>query len=207
MRPEPALDEVLRTSRDGGLPPISVSAPHGRFLAILAQAAGARRVLEIGTLGGYSTICLARAVAPGGSVTTLEVSEHHASIARRNIAAAGLEAVVRIEVGDAAETLARLAADAAASFDFVFIDADKESYAEYFTAVLLLAKPGALIVADNVVREGAVIDPVSADPRVQGVRRFLDRVAAEPRVTATALQTVGSKGYDGMALIRVNSIP
>jgi predicted O-methyltransferase YrrM len=193
LPPDAALDAALAESEAAGLPAIQVSPAQGQFLFLLARALRTERVLEIGTLGGYSTICLARG---GGRVVTLEVSPEHAAVARKNIARAGLAERVDIRVGPALETLPTLQGP----FDLIFIDADKETYPEYLTASLALSRPGTVIIADNVVREGAVADPSSQDPRVQAVRRFTERLAAEPRVGATVIQTVGAKGYDGFAM-------
>jgi predicted O-methyltransferase YrrM len=194
---DPVLKSALEASRTAGLPEINVSPAQGRMLHVLAAASGARRILEIGTLGGYSTICLARALPPGGHLTTLEVDATHARVATSNIARAGLSAAVSVVVGPALETLPTLSAP---SFDFIFIDADKPSYPAYLSWALRLSHPGTLIVADNVVRGGAVANAQSADPRVQGMQQFLQMLADEPRVSATVVQTVGSKGYDGFAI-------
>jgi len=202
---DPALDATLHESEAAGLDPIAVSPTQGKLLNLLVQMTGAKRVLEIGTLGGYSTICLARGLPEGGALVTLELDETHAAIARRNIDNAGVGEMVAIRIGAALDTLKGMAAAGEAPFDFVFIDADKEGYADYFQWVMKLTRKGAVIVADNVVRDGAVADPECTDPLVQGIRQFNDCVAAEPRVTATALQTLGSKGYDGLAIIRVTS--
>jgi predicted O-methyltransferase YrrM len=177
----------------GGLPAIQVSAAQGQFLFLLAHALRAQRILEIGTLGGYSTICLARS---GAQVITLEVSPEHAAVAQANIARAGCAERVQIRVGAALETLPTLQG----SFDLIFIDADKETYPEYLTASLRLSRSGTVIIADNVVREGEVVNPESDDPPVLAVRRYLEMLAAEPRVASTVIQTVGSKGYDGFAI-------
>jgi predicted O-methyltransferase YrrM len=198
-----ALDDALAASAAAGLPPISVSPNLGKLLFLLARLQGARAVLEIGTLGGYSTLWLARALPAGGRVVTLEAESAHAEIARANIARAGLGDRVELRLGPALETLPQLAAEARGPFDLIFIDADKPSYPEYFAWALKLARRGSVIIADNVVRNGAVLDAGSADARVQGARRFNALVAAEPRVSATALQTVGSKGYDGFAIALV----
>jgi predicted O-methyltransferase YrrM len=198
LAPDSALDEALRASAAAGLPAISVAPNQGKLLQLLARSIGARRILEIGTLGGYSTIWLARALPPGGRLITLESDPKHADVARANIARAGLADIVDLRLGPAIETLPRLAAEA--PFDFVFIDADKPSTADYFAWAIDLSRPGTLIVVDNVIRNGAVADPASTDPNVVGVRRFYERLAAEPRVSATAIQTVGSKGYDGLAI-------
>jgi predicted O-methyltransferase YrrM len=190
---DPALSAALTASEAAGLPAIQVSAAQGQFLFLLARALRAQRILEIGTLGGYSTIWLARA---GGRVVTLELSPEHAAVARANVERAGCTARVEIRVGPALETLPTLQGP----FDLIFIDADKETYPEYLTASLTLSRPGTVIIADNVVREGAIVDPESEDSRVLGVRRFLEQLAAELRVSATVIQTVGSKGYDGFAM-------
>jgi predicted O-methyltransferase YrrM len=200
---DPALESALRESAAAGLPAIHVSPNQGKLLQLLAQSQGARRILEIGTLGGYSTIWLARALPDGGHLVTLEYEPRHAEVARGNIAKAGLAGIVELRVGRALDTLAQLDAEASGPFDFIFIDADKQAYPEYFTWALRLSRPGSLIVADNVVRNGAVVDAASSDPSVQGVRRMNALVAEEPRVSATAIQTVGSKGYDGFMIARV----
>jgi predicted O-methyltransferase YrrM len=200
---DPVLDVALETSAAAGLPQIQVSPAQGKFLHLLARAIGARRILEIGTLGGYSAIWLARALPPGGRLVTLEVDPHHAAIARANIAGAGLADVVELRLGRALEILPELAGP----FDFIFIDADKPSNADYFAWALRLSRLGSLIVVDNVIRDGAVIDAASADPDVQGVRRLNELLAAEPRVSATTIQTVGSKGYDGFTMALVTSTP
>ena len=198
-----ALDEALRRSVDAGLPEIAVSPAHGKFLHVLAEAIGARRILEIGTLGGYSTIWLARAVPEGGRVVTLEVKPEHAAVAQENLDRAGVAERVSIRVGPAVETLREMVAAHEGHFDMVFIDADKQNMAEYFALALQLSRPGTVMVADNVVRDGAVVDPADQSELVAGVRRFMDAVAREPRVSATAIQTVGIKGYDGFAMLLV----
>ncbi|MGO8699264.1 MAG: O-methyltransferase [Limisphaerales bacterium] len=195
-----ALRDALRASEEAGLPPIQVSSAQGKFLHVLARALGARRVLEIGTLGAYSTIWLARALPTDGRLITLEADPAHAKVARANLARAGLDSMVELRLGLALETLPVLAAEKGGPFDLIFIDADKPNTAPYFQWSLKLSRPGTLIVADNVARKGAVADAASDDPAVQGMRRFLSVVAAESRVCATVLQTVGSKGYDGFAL-------
>jgi caffeoyl-CoA O-methyltransferase len=195
-----ALEATLKASDDAGMPHISVSAPQGKLLQILAQSIGTKNVLEIGTLGGYSTIWLARALPVGaGKIVTLEIDEKHANVARSNIARAGFGDRVEVRVGKAIDSLAALKA-AGESFDFVFIDADKQSMAEYFEFALQLTRKGALIVSDNVVRNGHVADADSTDDRVQGVQRLNKRFGSDPRATTTQIQTVGSKGYDGFAL-------
>ena len=193
------LDAALRDNKADGLPPIDVTRLQGKFLDFLVRVSGARRVLEIGTLGGYSTIWMARALPEGGRVVTLELEPHHAEVARRDLDRAGVLDRVEVIVGPALETLPALTSRME-RFDLVFIDADKESYPEYLDWALRLSRPGTVIVADNVVREGRVADADCEDPRVQGVRRFAERMAAEPRLNSTVLQTVGAKGYDGFAL-------
>lgn len=198
-----ALSDALHDSTAAGLPPINVAPNQGKLLELLAKINRSRRILEIGTLGGYSTIWLARALAEDGELISLELDLHHAAVARKNIDRAGFGSKVDIRVGPAADSLRDLIGEGVEPFDFVFIDADKESYPQYLTLSLELCRAGTIIVADNVVRDGAVTDPTSADERVQGVRQFLDLVAANERVEGTVIQTVGSKGYDGFALLRV----
>jgi predicted O-methyltransferase YrrM len=200
---DPALDAALEASAKAGLPAISVSPSQGKLLHLLARVMGARMILEIGTLGGYSTIWLARSVPAGGRVITLESDARHAEVARDNIARAGLAGVVDVRLGLAVDTLSQLSAEHVGPFDLIFIDADKPSYSDYLRWALRLSRVGTLIIADNVVRKGAVIDTASGDPFVQGIRRFNELLAAEPRVSATAIQTVGSKGYDGLAIALV----
>ncbi|MET0404950.1 MAG: O-methyltransferase [Cystobacter sp.] len=200
-----ALDAALEESTRAGLPAINVSPNQGKLLMLLAQCQGARSILEIGTLGGYSTIWLARALPPGGRLISLEFNPRHVEVARANIARAGLSQGVEIRQGSALDVLPRLAEEGVGPFDLTFIDADKEHNAEYFEWALKLSRVGSLIVTDNVVRKGAVIDPSNSEASIEGVRRFYARVAAEKRVTATAIQTVGSKGYDGFSLARVTS--
>ncbi|GAB2594142.1 O-methyltransferase [Streptomyces capparidis] len=204
---DPVLDEALRAGDAAGLPAHSVAPNQGKLLHLLARIRGARSVLEIGTLGGYSTIWLARALPEGGRLVTLEADPAHAEVARATIARAELACTVDLRVGRALDTLSRLAAEGAGPFDFVFIDADKPSNPDYLAWALRLTRAGSVIVADNVVREGAVVDPGSDDPRVQGVRRFTELVAAEKRLTATAVQTVGGKGWDGFVLALVTGEP
>lgn len=197
---DPALDAVLAASAAAGLPAINVAPNQGKLLHLLARTQRARSILEVGTLGGYSTIWLARALPPGGRLVTLEADPHHAEVARANFAHAGLADVIDLRRGLALETLPQLVAARQGPFDFVFIDADKVHIGEYFDWALRLTRPGSLILVDNVVRKGAIVDATSGDPNVQGVRRFYQQLAAEARVSATAIQTVGSKGYDGLAL-------
>jgi predicted O-methyltransferase YrrM len=200
VHPDVALDATLAASDAAGLPAISVAPNQGKLLHMLALMAGANRILEIGTLGGYSTIWMARALPAGGRLITLESDRRHAELARRNIDAAGVGAAVEIQVGKALELLPAVAAASLDPFDLAFIDADKTNTVPYFDWALKLSRPGTVIVVDNVVRKGAVADPQSTDKDVQGMRRFYERVAGEPRVIATAIQTVGSKGYDGFAI-------
>jgi predicted O-methyltransferase YrrM len=200
---DPALRAALEASDAAGLPQIAVSAPQGRLLRLLAEVQGARRILEIGTLGGFSTISLARALPEDGRLVSLEFDPRHAEVARGNIAAAGLADRVEVRVGAALDSLPQVQADGLGPFDLVFIDADKVNNAHYVRWALDLSRPGTLIIVDNVVRGGKVLDASSEDPAVVGTRAALDFVAAEPRLTATALQTVGSKGYDGFVLARV----
>ncbi len=198
---DPVLDAALEASAAAGLPTIQVSPTQGKLLHILARSLGARKILEIGTLGGYSTIWMARALPAGGRLITLEYSPKHAEVARANIARAGLASVVEVRVGRALDTLPQIAAEG--PFDLIFIDADKSGYPDYLPWAMKLSRPGSVIIADNVVRKGAVIDAGSSDADVQGVRRFYELLAAEPRVSSTAVQTVGSKGYDGFAMALV----
>jgi predicted O-methyltransferase YrrM len=200
-----ALDAALAASTEAGLPAINVAPNQGKFLSLLARIQGAKNILEIGTLGGYSTIWLARALPADGQLVTLEREPKHAEVARRNLAQARLGELVSIRIGPALETLPKLASEGLPPFDFVFIDADKQSIPEYFEWALKLTRVGSVIVIDNVVRKGAVIDAATTDPNVQGVRRLNELLAKTPRVSATTVQTVGSKGYDGFALIRVTS--
>ncbi|MFF3176339.1 O-methyltransferase [Streptomyces sp. NPDC057900] len=203
LGPDEALDAAVEASEEAGLPAIQVAANQGKLLNLLARLQGARTVLEIGTLGGYSTIWLARALPEGGRVVTLEADPACAEVARRNIERAGLADVVEVRVGPALDTLPLLAEQGYGPFDVVFIDADKPSNPDYLAWSLRLTRPGSLIVADNVVRDGEVADAGSEDPKVRGVRRFTELVAAEPTLTATALQTVGTKGYDGLLMALV----
>ena len=209
--PDPVLDAALAASEAAGLPAINVSPNQGKLLYLLALACGARNILEIGTLGGYSTLGLARALPIAetsgrrlGRLITLEADQGHAAVARANFERAGLSDVIDLRVGAALDTLPGIAAEIAANparrFDFVFIDADKQNTAAYFDRAVGLSRPGALIVVDNVIRDGDVLDAGSSDDRVQGMRRFMDALATDPRVDATAVQTVGTKGYDGFAL-------
>jgi predicted O-methyltransferase YrrM len=200
---DPALEQTLADSHAAGLPEISVTPCQGKFLGLFAKAMGAKKILEIGTLGGYSTIWLARALPANGRLVTLELDPQHAAIAQANFAAAGLADRIDLRIGPAADTLRRLASEGCQPFDFTFIDADKASTADYLRAVLPLSRPGSVIVIDNVVRAGKVVDAASEDPDIQGVRRCLELLQAEPRITATAIQTVGSKGYDGLIIAMI----
>ncbi|HTV40305.1 MAG TPA: O-methyltransferase [Candidatus Sulfotelmatobacter sp.] len=198
-----ALQNALNTSAEAGLPPIQVTPVQGKMLHLLCRSVKARLILELGTLGAYSTIWLARALETGGRVVTLEAQPLHAKVAWANICAAGLDFVVDLRIGRALDTLPVLASEKAGPFDFIFIDADKVNTAAYFQWSLKLSRPGTIIVVDNVVRKGAVADPSSDDPAVQAMQRFFSELAAEGRVSATALQMVGAKGYDGFALALV----
>lgn len=203
VAPDAELENALATSAAADLPAINVSPAQGKLLHLLARAHGARNILELGTLGGYSTIWLAQALPAGGRLITLEANPKHAAVARANIAHAGLTRLVELRLGRAIETLPQLAAEKLGPFDLIFIDADKPGYPDYLFWALELSQPGSLIIADNVVRNGEVANAASTDPNVQGVRRYNALLAAEPRVTATVLQTVGSKGYDGLAVALV----
>lgn len=196
------LAEALKANAEAGLPAHDVSALQGQFLAVLVQITGARRILEIGTLGGYSTIRIARALSKDGTVVTIEADEGHAAVAQANIERAGLSGRIDLRIGQALDVLPQLTGP----FDLVFIDADKPNNPNYIRWALTLSRPGTVIIGDNVVRGGAVVDRDSADANVQGVRSFLDIIAAEPRLTATAIQTVGEKGWDGFVLARVSDL-
>jgi len=198
---DPGLDGAVRASTEANLPAIAVSAPLGKFLHLLARIHGARRILEVGTLGGYSTIWLARALPAGGRLVSLEFDPKHAEVARKNLANAGVADTVDVRVGRAIDLLPALEADE--RFDLVFIDADKPSTPEYFRWAVTLTRKGGVIIVDNVVRDGEVIDTSGTDESVEGMRRFLAALAAEPRASGTVIQTVGTKGYDGFALILV----
>jgi predicted O-methyltransferase YrrM len=203
--PDPVLDAALQSAEAAGLPAIQVSAPQGKLLMLLARLQGARLILELGTLAGYSTLWLARALPPGGRIVTLEADPKHARVAAANFTRAGLDGVIELRLGPALETLPRLAAEHAGPFDLIFIDADKPSAPDYFAWALKLSRPGTVIVTDNVVRNGALADPASTDPSVLAMRRLHEILAAEPRVSATTIQTVGCKGYDGFTLALVTS--
>jgi predicted O-methyltransferase YrrM len=197
---DPALDAALKANAAAGLPAIDVSPVQGKLLHVLALTKGARRILEIGTLGGYSTIWMARALPAGGRLVTLEAEPKHAKVARANLERAGMSQKVEIRVGPATDSLAQLVKKRAAPFDLIFIDADKENIPAYIGWALKLAKRGTLMVIDNVVREGAILNAASKDPDIQGVRAMFELLAAEPRLSAAAIQTVGTKTWDGLAL-------
>jgi predicted O-methyltransferase YrrM len=196
---DPALQAALEATAAAGMPAISVSPSQGKLLHLLARAMGARHILELGTLGGYSAIWLARALPAGGRLVTIEAKPEHADVARGSFARAKVSDLIDLRVGAALDVLPRLAAERAGPFDLIFIDADKPNYPHYLDWSLRLARAGSLIIADNVVRDGAVVDAESTDPMVQGARQFNARLAADPRVISTIVQTVGSKGYDGFA--------
>jgi len=200
---DPILASALEASDEAGLPAIAVSPNQGKLLQMLAEMIGARSVLEVGTLGGYSTIWLARGLPAGGRVTTLEVDAKHAEVARKNFARAGFANKIEIRLGKALDTLPRLFTERRGPFDLIFIDADKENIPAYFDWAMQLSRPGGLIVVDNVVRDGQVTNSRSTDPSIQGVRRFVEQLGKDSRVTGTAIQTVGTKGYDGFAIARV----
>lgn len=204
---DPILDAAMKAIDAAGLPTISVAPNEGKLLWLLARMQGARNILEIGTLGGYSTIWLARALAPGGRIITLEFNPKHAAIARENIARAGFAEMVEVRVGAALDSLPIVAGEGRGPFDLVFIDADKKNNWEYFEWAVKLSRRGSVILVDNVVRDGAVVDASSTDPDIRGIRRFTEMLAKEKRVSATALQTVGSRGYDGFAIALVTSEP
>ncbi|WP_145025000.1 O-methyltransferase [Paenibacillus sp. Y412MC10] len=194
------LDEVIVANRKADLPEIDVTANQGKFLQLLVQIKGAKRILEIGTLGAYSTIWMARGLSEGGRIITLELSPHHAEVAKENIARAGLEQTIEVRTGDALEQLAQMEKEGVEPFDLIFIDADKPNNPNYLRWALHFSRPGTVIVGDNVIRNGEIADRHSTDPRVQGVRTFYDMLSGHPNISATALQTVGSKGYDGFMI-------
>jgi predicted O-methyltransferase YrrM len=203
IAPDPVLEAALADSHGAGLPAINVSPAQGKLLMLLAKLGRASRILEIGTLGGYSSIWLARALPPGGRLITLEFSPKHAEVARGNIARAGFGAVVEVRVGDARAGVEQLVSEGQKAFDLIFIDADKRSIPHYLEWSLKMSHPGTVILVDNVIRDGALIDAKSEDPNVHGARKLHEMLAAEPRVSATTVQTVGSKGYDGFTLALV----
>jgi predicted O-methyltransferase YrrM len=199
----PVLEAALAASDAAGLPSIQVSPPQGKLLHLLARLQGARRILEIGTLGGYSTIWLARALPEDGRLVTLEANPRHADVARANFSKGGLTGKIELQLGPAIESLSKLIEAKCEPFDLIFIDADKENNAEYFSSALKLSRTGSVIIVDNVIRNGEVVDASSQNSMILGTRRMNDRIKAEARVSATTLQTVGSKGYDGFAFILV----
>ena len=205
IAPDDILESALESSRAAGLPSISVSPSQGKLLELLARMLDARSILEIGTLGAYSTIWLARGMQPGGRLITLEADPAHAAVARANIARAGLESMVELRLGSASDTLPRISTERLGPFDLIFIDADKKNIPTYFEWALKLSRPGSLIIVDNVVRDGRVIDSESDDQDIRGIRRFLEMAGTNAAVSATAIQTVGLKGYDGFAIVRVLS--
>ena len=200
VQPDAALESALDATAEARMPPIAVSAPQGKLLALLATILGAKRILEIGTLGGYSTIWMARALPPDGKLISLEVDPRHAEVAQENIAGAGLDKVAEVRVGAALDALPELQKEGVGPFDLSFVDADKVNIPAYFDWCVKLSRPGAVIVVDNVVRNGALVDSASGDPAVQGVRALHEMIAGDVRVSATTIQTVGSKGYDGFTL-------
>jgi predicted O-methyltransferase YrrM len=200
VRPDEALERAVAATKEAGMPPIAVSAPYGKMLHLFARMIGARRILEIGTLGGYSTIWLARALPPDGQVVTLELSEKHAHVARANLAAAGLENRVTIRVGPALETLAKLDTEGKGNFDLTFVDADKGNLPKYLEWAVKLSHPGGVIVVDNAVREGRLVGSPSTDPNIEGTRQMHQLLSRTDSLSATTIQTVGTKGYDGFTL-------
>lgn len=202
---DPALEEALKANTEAGLPAIDVSPTQGKFLHLIAKIKGARRILEVGTLGGYSTIWLARALPEDGKLITLELKPEHAEIAAKNIARAGLTSRVEQRIGPALESLAQLHAENTEPFDLIFIDADKPNNPHYLDWAIRLSHPGTIIITDNVIREGIILNADDPDPTVQGTRRFFEKLGSNPQLEATALQTVGSKKHDGFAIAIVNT--
>lgn len=200
-----SLSAVIEANREQGLPSIDVPALMGKLLDLIVRVSGARRILEVGTLGGYSTIWLARALPPEGRVITLELDPRHAEVARANLQSAGVAEQVEIRLGPAADSMRSLQESGSEPFDLIFLDADKQGLPEYLKWSLKLSRPGSVIIADNVVRDGKVVEPENDDPNVRGVRKFLELVATEPRLTATAVPMVGARGYDGFAMAVVRS--
>jgi predicted O-methyltransferase YrrM len=205
LTPDAALDAALQASAAAGLPAINVAPNQGKLLHLLAKLRGARRILELGTLGGYSTIWLARALPSDGRLISLEANPDHAKVARANIEHAGLSGIVSIVIGAAVQTLERFVTDGVEPFDMIFLDADKKSYPEYLRLSLQLSRPGTVIVADNVIRRGEIADLASTDPDVAGLHEFFRLLAANPRLDSTAIQTVGSKGWDGFSMSIVSA--
>ncbi|MCK4489269.1 MAG: O-methyltransferase, partial [Anaerolineales bacterium] len=204
VRSDPRFNKIIEASKEAGLPPISITANLGKLLELLVRFLGARRILEIGTLGGYSTAWLARGLPPGGKLITLEIDSEHAAVARRNLSLFEFSGLIDIRVGDALDMLRTLDEDREGPFDLIFIDANKSQYSEYLDWSIKLSRPGTAIIADNVVRRGNIIKENSEDPSVKGIRDFNLKVSNEPRLRATVLQTVSSKGYDGFSLIYVD---
>jgi predicted O-methyltransferase YrrM len=200
LEADPVLDAALKANSERGLPAIDVSPAQGKLLNLLVRMSGAKRILEIGTLGGYSTIWLARALPPGGKVVTLELEPHHADVARNNLKAAELTELVDLRVGPALETLAALSAEGTAPFDFIFIDADKPNNRHYLSWAVRLSRPGTVIVCDNVIRDGAVLNEDGSDANVEGARAAFSFIGDSNRLDGTAIQTVGAKGYDGFVI-------
>ena len=203
VKPDPILEAALGAGLAAGMPQIQVSPTQGKFLHLLARIQGARRILEVGTLAGYSTIWLGRALPPDGRLISLEVNPRHAEVARVNLQRAGLDTLAEVVVGQAVDSLAALVEESVEPFDLVFIDADKEHNPDYVVWAVRLSHPGSVIVVDNVVRQGRVVDAENRDPNITGTRRMFEMIAHEPRLEATAMQTVGLKGYDGFAILRV----
>ena len=206
VHPDQALNDAVQANARASLPSIDVTPNQGKLLHLLARIQRATRILEIGTLGGYSTIWLARALPPNGKLITLELDPAHATVAAANIQRAGLSSLVDLRVGPALDSLARLHAERAAPFDLIFLDADKPNNPVYLEWAIRLSRPGTIIIGDNVIRDGEILDPNNTDPRVTGTRIFLEKLGTHPRLDATALQTVGSKGYDGFAIALVKSL-
>jgi len=204
IRPDPRFNKIIEASNEAGLPPISITSSLGKFLELLVRFQGAHRVLEIGTLGGYSTAWLAKGLPPGGKIITLEINPEHAAVARRNLSQFEFYGLIDIQVGDALDSLRTLDKDQEGPFDLIFIDANKSQYSEYLDWSIKLSRPGTAIIADNVVRRGNIINKNSEDPSVNGIRAFNQKVSGSSRLRTTAIQTVSSKGYDGFLLIYVD---
>lgn len=204
IRPDPRFNKIIEASNEAGLPPISITSNLGKFLELLVRFQGAHRVLEIGTLGGYSTAWLAKGLPPGGKIITLEINPEHAAVARRNLSQFEFYGLIDIQLGDALDSLRTLDKDQEGPFDLIFIDANKSQYSEYLDWSIKLSRPGTAIIADNVVRRGNIINENSEDPSVNGIRAFNQKVSSYSRLRTTAIQTVSSKGYDGFLLIYVD---
>ena len=204
IRPDPRFNKIIEASNEAGLPPISITSNLGKFLELLVRFQGAHRVLEIGTLGGYSTAWLAKGLPPGGKIITLEINPEHAAVARKNLSQFEFSGLIDIQVGDALDSLRTLDKDQEGPFDLIFIDANKSQYSEYLDWSIKLSRPGTAIIADNVVRRGNIINENSEDPSVNGIRAFNQKVSSYSRLRTTAIQTVSSKGYDGFLLIYVD---